>query len=281
MTTITTRRWHCHDVTGTLLSTGDPHAEEAVVFLHGSPGNAEDWLDLLGRTGDLPRALAFDLPGFGTARTFPGFDHRVEGDYRAFLSAAMDELGLTRVHLVTHDFGVPWGLAWAAAHPDRLASLTMMNAGALVGYRWHVYARIWQTPVLGELTQRLTNRIGMRLLLRRANPRLPAEFVDRMYDRYDAHTRATVLALYRAARDPEAMLADSLSSLPVHIPTLVLWGAEDPWIPAEFAHFQSAVWPNSRVEVLPGLGHWCFADDPDAVAALLIPFLRDSVGVRR
>lgn len=260
-------------VTTTLLQSGDSTADEAVVFLHGTPGNAADWATYLPQVGEFARAIAFDMPGYGAARTFPGFDHRVEGDYRAFLIAAIDGLGLTRVHLVGHDFGAPWGLAWAAARPEKLASLTLINAGALPDYRWHTYARIWQTPVLGELTQAVTNRVGMRWLLRKSNPRLPVPFIDHMYDSYDQHTRRTVLELYRAAHDPAAMLAESVTTLPRDIPTLILWGEDDPWLPAHYAHAQSEIWPNAHIEVLPGLGHWPFADDPDTVAAHLIPFL--------
>lgn len=261
-------------VTTTVLQSGDTASDEAVVFLHGTPGNAADWTPFLPQVGAFTRAIAFDMPGYGAARTFRGFDHRVEGDYRTFLTAAFDILGLTRIHLVGHNFGVPWGLAWAAAQPERLASLTLINAGALPDYRWHHYARIWQTPILGELTQAVTNRTGMRWLLRRSNPRLPVPFIDRMYDSYDRHTRRTVLELYRAARDPASMLAESALSLPRDIPTLILWGEDDPWLPAHYAHAQSQIWPAADIQLLPGLGHWPFADDPVAVADHLVPFLR-------
>ncbi|WP_054813490.1 alpha/beta fold hydrolase [Nocardia arizonensis] len=281
MASITAGQMRAHEVSAAVLQSGDPSATEAVVFLHGSPGSAEDWREFLWRTGEFARAVAFDMPGFGSARTFTGFDHRVEGDYRTYLSRTMDGLGIDRVHLVGHDFGVPWGLAWAAAHPDRLAFLTMINAGAMHEYRWHVYARIWQTPILGELTQRLTNRWGMRWLLRRANPRLPLDYIDSVYDNYDAHTRETVLALYRAARDPEAMLTESLATIPTAVPALVLWGGADPWLPARHAHLQSMIWPDSRIEVLHGLGHWCFIDDPRAVADHLLPFLREQCAADR
>ncbi len=256
-----------------MLQSGDSSATEAVVFLHGTPGNSTDWLQFLPRVGAFARAIAFDMPGYGAARTFPSFDHRVEGGYRAFLVAAIEALGLERVHLVGHDFGVPWGLAWAAAQPERVASLTLINAGALPDYHWHTYARIWQTPVLGELTQAVTNRAGMRWLLQRANPRLPDEFIDRMYTGYDRYTRRTVLELYRAARDPSGMLAESASAIPREIPALILWGEDDPWLPARYAHSQSQIWPAADIQILPGLGHWPFADDPEAVAAHLVPFL--------
>lgn len=53
--------------------------------------------------------------------------------------------------IVAHDFGGPWALAWAARNPDVLASATLINTGVLIGYRWHRYARVWRTPVLGEV----------------------------------------------------------------------------------------------------------------------------------
>jgi len=50
-----------------VLQTGPSDAEEAVIFLHGGPGSADDWDDLLPRVGAFARAVAFDLPGFGHA----------------------------------------------------------------------------------------------------------------------------------------------------------------------------------------------------------------------
>ena len=56
-----------------------------------------------------------------------------------------------------HDFGGPWGLHWASEHLSALASLTLFNVGILPGYRWHKFARIWRTPIVGEVLQALTS----------------------------------------------------------------------------------------------------------------------------
>lgn len=278
MAVIATGQIRAHRIDATFRHAGPADASEGVLFLHGTPGSSADWLDALSTVGNFARAVALDMPGYGQTRTFTGFDHRVEGDYRSFLGGAVDALGLERVHLVVHDFGGPWGLAWAARHPEKLASLTLVNTGALPGYRWHRYARIWQTPVLAELVQATSNRSGVRWLLGRSNPRLPVEFIDRMYDDYDSHTRATVLALYRAARDPDQMLTDSVLTLPYDIPALVVWGAADPWVPVDYASAQRDIWPQAQVVTLDGLGHWPFAEDPDAFAGALVPFLRTQIG---
>ena len=72
--------------------------------------------------------------------------------------------GVRRVHLVLHDFGGAWGLTWAATHTASLASLTLINIGVMPGYRWHFLARIWRTPVLGEIFMATTTRFGFKKL---------------------------------------------------------------------------------------------------------------------
>ena len=81
-----------------------------------------------------------------------------------------------------HDFGGPWGLAWAADHPGRFASATLVGIGVLRGYRWHSLARIWRTPGLGEALLRTSTLSASRLLLQRGSPRgLPRDAVERLY----------------------------------------------------------------------------------------------------
>src|SRR5438045_1436924 len=86
-------------------------------------GSTWDGERLVGRVGACARAVALDMPGFGQAdKPKTGFEYTVAG-YAAHLGAALDELGITRAHLVLHDFGGPWGLAWAVDHPDTFASV--------------------------------------------------------------------------------------------------------------------------------------------------------------
>jgi haloalkane dehalogenase len=72
------------------------------------------------------RGMAFDLPGFGLAERPRDYDYSWTGLGR-FCVAAVDALGLHRFHLVVHDIGGPVGFELAAAVPDRIASLTMLN----------------------------------------------------------------------------------------------------------------------------------------------------------
>ena len=60
------------------LTAGPPDADEAIVFVHGNPGPAEDWRRLVARTGAFARAVAPDMPGFGGADKPDGFVYTVD-----------------------------------------------------------------------------------------------------------------------------------------------------------------------------------------------------------
>jgi pimeloyl-ACP methyl ester carboxylesterase len=257
------------------LHHGPREAKQAVVFVHGNPGPKEDWADLMGRLLDPRiRAVAPDMPGYGGADRPPSFPYTIDG-YAAHLDGILEGLGIQKVHLVLHDFGGPWGLRWVADHKDRVGSLLLVNTGVLRGYRWHRYARIWQTPILGELFQLGTTRFGYQTLINAANPRpLPAAFFDRVMAAADWGHKRAVLKLYRASKDVAALGEWQAARLRgLDIPTLVLWGTGDRYIPSTHAAAQREIFPRAEVHELDGCGHWPFLDDPDRFAALAVPFL--------
>lgn len=262
-----------------VLDSGPQTAQEAVVFVHGNPGSSRDWEGLAAQVAPLGRAVALDMPGFGRADKPRTFDYTVTG-YARHLGLALDTLGIRRAHLVLHDFGGPWGLVWAMQHPQSFASATLINTGVLLDYTWHSAARIWRTPLLGELSMLASSRAAFHKLMRRGNPRgLPLAFVDRMYDDFDQGTRRAVLRLYRATSNPGRMARAQAAILrPLDRPALVVWGRHDPYIPAVMAERQREVFPRAQVVMLDQSGHWPFADDPDGVAQAVVPFLRGQLG---
>ena len=69
-----------------------------------------------------------------------GFVQSVDA-HAEFTGEALAALGIDRVHLVAHDFGGPWGLRWAAGHPQQFASANTISAPARCSLR-HALARI-------------------------------------------------------------------------------------------------------------------------------------------
>jgi pimeloyl-ACP methyl ester carboxylesterase len=262
-----------------VLEAGPGDAREAAIFLHGNPGSADDWALLVQRTGEHGRAVALDMPGFGGADKPEDFDYTVEG-YARHLAGALAELGIEHVHLVLHDFGGPWGLRWAMDHPDAFASVVLVNTGVLLDFKWHINARVWRTPVLGELSFRATTRRALGLSLRRGQRRpLAARRVDAMYAALkDRGTQRAILRLYRAT-EAGAMGAAARDVLrPLDRPALVVWGAGDPYVPVAQAERQRETFPRAEIRRFDDCGHWPMFDAPERLADTVVPFLSAQLG---
>jgi pimeloyl-ACP methyl ester carboxylesterase len=259
---------------------GRDDARETVVFLHGNPGSSEDWLGLLPSVGELARAIAPDLPGYGrAARPWP-FPYDVPS-YVEHVRALLEQLGVRRAHWVLHDLGGVWGLAFAAAYPSMVESLTLINIGVLPGYRWHKFARLWRTRWLGELSQLLASRATFGWLVSSENPRpLPRAFIDRMYADMDRGSRRATLAVYRSIADIGALSLECGQKLAPHrLPALVLWGTGDRMLDHElYADAQRRFFDVQAVHRLERCGHWPFIDEPDEVRELILTFLRARIG---
>jgi pimeloyl-ACP methyl ester carboxylesterase len=259
------------------IEAGSLESGEAVVFIHGNPGSRRDWEDLVGRAGELARALAFDLPGFGQADKPRGFGYRVE-DYADYIAGALDTLGVRRAHLVVHDFGGAFGFCWAAGHPDALGSVVMFNTGTWTTGRWHQAARLWRRPVVGELVMAGLNRRTWRKRMESGPDPLPRAVVDRMYDDFDRGTRRAVLKLYRATPLPYPPASGWVETLrTLDRPALIVWGANDPFLGQRRIEDLLRPFPSAEVTKLERSGHFPFADDPEGSARAVLPFLSAQV----
>src|SRR3954466_10228271 len=87
-----------------IVEAGPPEAKEAVLFVHGNPGSARDWDDLVAANGRFARTVALDIPGWGKSDKSNAQIHTTDGA-AAYIQRVLDQLGIKRVVLVAHDFG--------------------------------------------------------------------------------------------------------------------------------------------------------------------------------
>jgi pimeloyl-ACP methyl ester carboxylesterase len=237
-------------------------ARAPALYLHGVPDNSDEWTAFLARTG----GLAPDLPGFGRAGK-PGYLTYTIAEYDRYIERFLDELGVERVSIVMHDWGAV-GLAFAQRLPERVARLVIVNAVPLLdGYRWHRMARIWRTPGLGELAMGATNRLTLARVSRETNATpgaMPQAWLDSVLAHFDHGTQRAILRLYRSS-PPDVLAAAGERLASVQAPALVVWGLQDPYIPARFAKQYASALPNSQLLELADAGHYPWLDRPDVV----------------
>ncbi|MBX5468440.1 MAG: alpha/beta hydrolase [Thermoleophilaceae bacterium] len=248
-----------------------PAGRAPVLYVHGNPTSSDDWVEILPRTG----GIAPDLPGFGRSGKPAEFPYSIEG-YSDWLEALLAHEGVDRYSLVVHDWGAA-ALGLAMRSPERVERLAIVNAVPLLpGYRWHRLARIWRTPLAGELFMGFSTRWGLKQLTREATVApgpAPDEFVDRIWERFDHGTQRAILKLYRSAPvDALARAGERLGEL--RCPALVLWGVEDPYIPSEHARgYAQRLGGEARLELVEGASHWPWLDRPetlDTIARFLL-----------
>ncbi len=240
-----------------------------VVYCHGNPTHGEDWLPFLERGGP---AIAIDMPGWGRSdRPDPArFDYSMYG-LSEFLERCFEELGIGRRKLVVHDWGC-LALIGAQRRADLVEKLVVMNAVPLLpGYRWHWVAQIWRRRGLGELANATTTKASMGLIMRQLSGDrrpMPPQFIEMVWRHLDHGTDAATLALYRHA-DPDRLARAGGDLGRLDCPSLVLWGANDPFLKPRFAEAYAAALPGARLELVPGAGHWPWVDDARVVDQVL------------
>ncbi|NEX62377.1 alpha/beta fold hydrolase [Noviherbaspirillum galbum] len=267
------------NVDGARIHFSDSGEGAPVLFLHGIPDSCTVWDGVIPTVSQGHRCLAPDLPGFGQSAEPHGFRVNLENMAR-FIDGFLDALGITEpIHLVVHDIGGPYGLAWAVRHPDRVRSIAIMNTVFQSEYRWHRYGRICRTRGLGELLQLLTSQSGLaRAMRQNSGANKPSRaHVSATYRAFTGRVRRMVLRLYRGL-DPEVFEGwdASLRALSNSVPSLVMWGDRDTYIGSVFADRFGA----RQVMHFPESGHWLMLEAPEVVSRRLLALFAEEVPCR-
>ncbi|NML64328.1 alpha/beta hydrolase [Hymenobacter sp. RP-2-7] len=230
---------------------------EPVVLLHGYPDNLQVFSELSPLLAAEYEVIAFDWPGLGDSAAWPGGATPVV--LAKHLLALLDAWGLGRVHLLGQDMGGQPALVFAAAYPERVRSLAVLNS--LVGGQ---EATSWEIKWL--------RRFGVNRLLLRHLPRLVYWRALHTFLPLGRPGLSPALRreMWRTFRQPAVrdyvvrMCAGYEAQLPrlparyqqVRCPTLIFWAERDKHFPPAQAHFLAAQVPHAQLEILPQATHW-------------------------
>lgn len=244
-----------------------------VLLLHGSPDTHDMWRPLMAHLADDVRCLAPDLPGFGQSSLPRDFSLSLDNE-ADFVRELLRALDIDEpVALVTTDFGGHYGLAFASKYPELVRGIAISNTNFFTDYRWHFYARLYRTPLVGELLLAMATRSALHKTLKKVAPDLPDSYIERSYDTGfgSPSVRKTILRMYRE-RDAKdfAGWEEKLLAVLQQKPAIVLWGDRDPFIdPAYADRFVGA-----EVHHFEAYSHWLPLEAPAEYAGVLRPWLQ-------
>ena len=119
------------DVNGKKMAYIDEGSGDTVLFLHGNPTSSFLWRNIAPYLEDTNRVVIPDLIGMGDSEKLDGennFDYKYHGHYK-YLTGLMNDLNLgDSINLVIHDWGSAMGFQFAREHPERINSITYMEA---------------------------------------------------------------------------------------------------------------------------------------------------------
>ncbi|MGJ3252671.1 MAG: alpha/beta fold hydrolase [Elainellaceae cyanobacterium] len=247
-----------------------------ILLLHGIPTWSYLYNDVIPLLAQHYRVIAPDMLGHGWSDRRDRFDRSLVVQAQ-MVRQFLDTLGLDRVNLVGHDTGGGVSLILGIEAPERIHTLTLTN---IVAYdSWPIDDMLmvghprWKHKPVEEIVAYLEE--GLKDGLSRPD-RLTSEF------------RAGIIAPYA---DPEGQLslirnASSLNTnhtmalvdrhCDIPVPTLLLWGEDDPWQPVTDGERLAKEIPNAKLVRIKNASHWLPQDAPKEFAEAIATFLQDS-----
>lgn len=255
-----------------------PRGGTPVVFLHGVPTSAYVYREVVRALHEDFDCIAFDWPGFGMSDKPRGLDlsHHARAEH---LKALLDELGLQKVNLVVHDIGGPAGLLFAVKHPERVERLVLLNTTVFKShYRPPLPALTQLVPVLRDLSRPLFQKPAFEFFFKYgcARPeRLRPDVVESHWRLAARENGARhIFDTWAQFPDGSASIERIRADMPrFEKPVLVLFGADDPYLPPPNAERFAKTFPNAELQLLANAGHFLQEDAPEEVADRLARFL--------
>lgn len=249
-----------------------------LVALHGIMDSAHGWQGWMREIGHHYRIVAPDLPGFGLTGPLLAGDYAVSM-WVHFLDDFVAALRIEHFHLAGSSLG--GGVAWnyAIRHPDKVQRLVLVDP---VGYPQEVpdAVRIVARPGIAAIVPLFTPRWIFSGYVKQVygDPaRVTRPVVDRFFEiALRPGSRPAMIRVFQllVQQSQDETLPNGIANLHrLGIPTLLLWGEKDRWIPVQHvARWQQDV-PSIQAIVYSGAGHIPHEEMPEQTAQDVHRFL--------
>lgn len=240
-----------------------------LLLLHGFTANKDNFSRVARHLTRDFRLVIPDLPGFGDASAPEDADYGIDAQVTR-ISAFMDALALDgAVHVGGNSMGGYLAAALAAKHPERVASLWLLAPGGLEGEQTSDFYREYADTGRNALLATDPSEYDRVLdAVFHEAPFLPWFVRDTLAERAAARHAHYQRIFEQLVAEPG--LNDRIAA--IEAPTLLVWGEEDRILDPSGAAVWMDAHEDSRLQMLPGVGHLPMMEAPKDVAEALLSF---------
>jgi pimeloyl-ACP methyl ester carboxylesterase len=252
-----------------------------LVLVHGMAGCSLTWRYVIPALARRFTVVAPDLLGHG-ASAKPRTEYSVSA-HANVVRDLLAALGHTRATLLGQSFGGGVAMQLAYQYPERCERLVLVSSGGL-GREVSPLLRGLSLPGAAQIFPLLCSPAHRRLGLRPADggARLglrAAPVVEEIWRSYatlaDADARDAFFRTLGGVIDADGQSVSATDRLYLasHVPTLIVWGADDRLIPVEHARAAHAAIAGSRLAIFDGVGHFPQCEAPERLVDTLLEFV--------
>ena len=252
-----------------------------MLLLHGYGASLESWKDITPLLSYRFSLYLIDLKGFGLSSK-PTDDKYSPEDQAEIITRFIEDKRLSNVILVGHSYGGAVALLTyfklkRRNHRNYLQSLILIDTAAYP-QKLPIFVLIPRTPIINTFVLNLVPsswkaKFTLSYLFHDQS-KLNDERIERyarFYDMPGSHY-AFIKAAQQIFPDEIDHIIEAITQ--IDIPTLIVWGKEDPVISVESAYKLNESIKNSRLEIIPHCGHIPHEENPLETASVIDDFLK-------
>ncbi len=244
---------------------------EPLVLVHGFAADKDNFdLAAMFLTRKM-RVIALDVPGFGDASKPADADYGIAKQVER-LDQFLSALGISKAHFGGNSMGGWIVGSYAAAHPEKVSSLWLVDAAGVNTAKVSPLRETYQkTGEIKLVARNFEEFEAIAALAMEKQPPLPYSIkyvlAQRAAADYELHSR-----IFRelAASHETAALESRVKGMTA--PTLITWGDQDRLTDVSGAEILHSLMPNSRLNVLGGIGHLPQVEAPYPVVQAYLEF---------
>jgi len=243
-----------------------------VLFLHGFPSSSHLWHGVVRQMPAGHRLIVLDQLGYGRSDRPGSSDLSVAG-HAARALAVLDTLNVPSACVVGHDLGGAVAMWLAVRAPERVTRLALVSSVGFDGWpRRRTRVARALIPLVRQLPAPLLAGEAYASLLRGFSDRdMGRHALDQFLRPFAQPAGRDALLAHLAAQRPDETVTLPLDG--IRAPTVVMHGADDPFVPAAVARRLHAAIPGATLDLVPHARHFLPLDTPDHVAAAMAAVL--------